>query len=66
MDKIMFCFYYINFCAFLSMSNVSIIPLGVKQLEHKADHSPPSSTKVKECADLYLHSPSTFHGMVLS
>jgi hypothetical protein len=25
---------------------------GVKQLEHEADHSPPSSAKVKECMDL--------------
>jgi len=32
---------------------------GVKRLGHEADHSPPSSTEVKECAKLYLHSPNT-------
>jgi hypothetical protein len=25
----------------------------------KADHSPPSSTEVKECVELHLHSPNT-------
>jgi hypothetical protein len=33
--------------------------LGVKQLGHEADHSPPSSVEVKECMELYLHSPNT-------
>jgi len=41
------------------------LSLGVKQLEHEADHSPPSSNKVKECMELYLHSPIHLHGMVL-
>jgi len=35
---------------------------GVKR---KADHSPPSSTEVKECVELYLHSPVCLHVMVL-
>jgi hypothetical protein len=30
----------------------------------EADHSPPSSAEVKECAELYLHSPNipSWHG----
>jgi hypothetical protein len=32
--------------------------LGVKWLGHEVDHSPPSSVEVKECVDLYLHSPN--------
>jgi hypothetical protein len=39
---------------------------GVKRPGREADHSPPSSAKVKEWAGIYLHSPSTPHGMVLS
>jgi len=27
--------------------------------EHEADHSPPSSAKVKDWVELYLHSPNT-------
>jgi hypothetical protein len=34
------------------------LSLVVKQLRHKADHSPPSSAKVKECVELYIHSPN--------
>jgi hypothetical protein len=33
--------------------------LGVKRSGHEADHSPPSSAKVKECVELYLYSPNT-------
>jgi hypothetical protein len=33
--------------------------LGVKQLGCEVDHSSPSSAKVKECMELYLHSPNT-------
>jgi hypothetical protein len=35
--------------------------LGVKLPGREADHSPPSSAKVKECVcvQLYLHSPTT-------
>jgi hypothetical protein len=40
--------------------------LGVKQPGHEADHSPPSSAEVKECVELYLHSPIRIHGVVLS
>jgi hypothetical protein len=32
---------------------------GVKRPGREADHSPPSSTEVKECVELYLHSPNT-------
>jgi hypothetical protein len=31
----------------------------VKRLEREADHSPPSSAKVKKWVELYLHSPNT-------
>jgi hypothetical protein len=32
--------------------------LGVKRPGREADHSPPSSAEVKECMELYLHSPN--------
>jgi hypothetical protein len=32
--------------------------LGVKRPGSEADHSPPSSAKIKECVELYLHSPN--------
>jgi hypothetical protein len=32
------------------------LSLGVEWPGHEADHSPPSSAKVKECMELYLHS----------
>jgi hypothetical protein len=32
----------------------------------EADHSPPSSAEVKECVELYLHSPIRLPGVVLS
>jgi hypothetical protein len=35
------------------------LSLGVKRLGREADHSPPSSAEVKECVELYLHSPNT-------
>jgi hypothetical protein len=35
------------------------LSLGVKRPEGEADHSPPSSAGVKECVELYLHSPNT-------
>jgi hypothetical protein len=35
------------------------LSLGVKWPGCEADHSPPSSVEVKECVDLYLHSPNT-------
>jgi hypothetical protein len=34
------------------------LSLGVKRQEREADHSPPSSAGVKECVELYLHSPN--------
>jgi hypothetical protein len=33
------------------------LSLGVKRLVREANHSPPSSAEVKECVELYLHSP---------
>jgi len=39
------------------------LSLGVKQPGHGTVHSPPSSAVVKECMDLYFHSPNTsWHG----
>jgi hypothetical protein len=35
------------------------LSLGVKRSLREADHSPPSSAEVKECVELYLHSPNT-------
>jgi hypothetical protein len=35
------------------------LSLGVKRPRHEADHSPPFSAEVKECVELYLHSPNT-------
>jgi hypothetical protein len=32
----------------------------------EADHSSPSSAKVKEWVELYLHSPIRLHGVVLT
>jgi hypothetical protein len=38
----------------------------VKRLAREADHSPPSIAEVKECVEIYLHSPIRLHGVVLS
>jgi len=38
----------------------------LKRPVRKADHSPPSSAEVKECVELYLHSPVRLNGVVLS
>jgi hypothetical protein len=35
------------------------LSLGVKRPGRKADHSPTPNAEVKECVELYLHSPST-------
>jgi hypothetical protein len=35
------------------------LSLGIKRPEREVGHSPPSSAEVKECVELYLHSPST-------
>jgi hypothetical protein len=35
------------------------LSLGVRRPGREADRSPPSSAEVKECVDLYLHSPNT-------
>jgi hypothetical protein len=36
------------------------LSLGVKWLRCEADHSPPSSTEIKEWVELYIHSPNVF------
>jgi hypothetical protein len=43
------------------------LSLGVKWPGCEADHSSPSSAKVKKCMELYLHSPNTpsWHGAQL-
>jgi hypothetical protein len=33
--------------------------LAVKRPGREADHSPPSSAEVKECVEIYIHSPNT-------
>jgi hypothetical protein len=38
---------------------------GGKAAGREADHSPSSSAEVKDCVDLYLHSPISLHGVVL-
>jgi hypothetical protein len=35
------------------------LSLGVKRPGREADHSPPSSAEIKECVELYIHSPNT-------
>jgi hypothetical protein len=35
------------------------LSLGVKRPGREADHPSPSSAEVKECMELYLHSPNT-------
>jgi hypothetical protein len=35
------------------------VSLRLKRPGREADHSPPSSAEVKECVELYLHSPNT-------
>jgi hypothetical protein len=42
------------------------LSLELKRSGREADHSPPSSVKVKERVELYLHSPITLYGVVLS
>jgi hypothetical protein len=43
----------------LSNGYQGLFPWGVKRPGREADHSPPSSAEVKECVELYLHSPNT-------
>jgi hypothetical protein len=42
------------------------LSLGAKRPGRETDHSTPSSSKVKELVELYLHSPIRLHGVVLS
>jgi hypothetical protein len=39
---------------------------GGKAAGREADHSPPTCAEVKECVELYLHSPIPLHSVVLS
>jgi hypothetical protein len=50
----------------LSNAYQGLFPWGVKRPGREADHSSPSSAEVKECVELYLHSPIRLHGVVLS
>jgi hypothetical protein len=43
-----------------------VLSLGVKRSGREADHSPPSSAEIKERVELYLHTPNTPYGVVLS
>jgi hypothetical protein len=40
------------------MGTKGAFSLGVKRPGSEADHSPPSSAEVKECVEIYLHSPN--------
>jgi hypothetical protein len=42
------------------------LSLGVKRPGREVNHSPPYSAEVKECVELYLHSPIRLNGVVLS
>jgi hypothetical protein len=42
------------------------LSLGVKRPGREADKLPPSNAEVKECLELYPHSPISIHGVVLS
>jgi hypothetical protein len=42
------------------------LSLGVKRPGHEAGHSLPPSAEVKQCVELYLHSPIRLYGEVLS
>jgi hypothetical protein len=42
------------------------LTLEVNRPGSEADHSPTYSAEVKECVELYVHSPICFHGVVLS
>jgi hypothetical protein len=44
---------------------IGALSLGVKRPMRETDHSPPSSAEVKECMELYLHSPIRLHDVVL-
>jgi hypothetical protein len=43
------------------------LSMGIKWPGREADHLPPSSAEVKECVELYLHSPNmpSWHGAQL-
>jgi hypothetical protein len=41
------------------------LSLGVKWLGREADRLSPSSAEVKDCVELFLHSPIRLHGVVI-
>jgi hypothetical protein len=43
-----------------------LFPRGLKRTGREADHSPPTSAEVKNNVDLYIHSPTRLHGVVLT
>jgi hypothetical protein len=49
-----------------SLFTFSFLSLEVKQLGHEADHSPPSSAKVKNVWSYTSTPPVHLHGVVLS
>jgi hypothetical protein len=56
-------------CSTSKLSNLltpGALSLGVKRSGREADHSPLSSTDVKECVELYPHSLIRLNGVVLS
>jgi hypothetical protein len=42
------------------------LSLGIQRPGHEADHSPPTSAKVKKTWILYIHSLTCLHGVVLN
>jgi hypothetical protein len=48
------------------MGTRGFLSWGVKQLVCKADTSPPPSSKVKNVVELYLHSSTHLHDVVLN
>jgi hypothetical protein len=41
------------------------LSLGIKRPKREVGRSPPSSAEVKKCVELYFHSPTHLHGVVL-
>jgi hypothetical protein len=55
----------VRFLASYPVGTGDSFPVG-KAAGREADHFPPSSAEVKECVELYLHSPISLYSMVLS
>jgi len=52
-------FWHLNKTPHWTVLGIGALSLEVKWPGRKTNHSPPSSSQVKECVDLYLHSPNT-------